>query len=41
MGEIDDPAMRAPTRLVLVRHGVTAWSRSRRHTGRTDVPLEE
>ena len=27
--------------VTLVRHGATEWSRARRHTGRTDVPLDE
>ena len=31
----------APARLVVVRHGATEWSRSGRHTGRTDLPLLE
>lgn len=31
----------SPYEIVLVRHGETEWTRTRQHTGRTDIPLNE
>ncbi len=31
----------ASTRIALIRHGETKWSLQRRHTGRTNIPLDE
>jgi broad specificity phosphatase PhoE len=35
------PEARPLPRLFLIRHGNTDWSDARKHTGRTDVPLNE
>jgi broad specificity phosphatase PhoE len=35
------PATGDEQQIVLVRHAATSWSRTGRHTGRTDIPLDE
>jgi len=34
------PVAPTPCRILVVRHGATDWSRNKRHTGRTDLPLD-
>jgi probable phosphoglycerate mutase len=36
---VDTETVNTAQRIVVVRHGETAWSREKRHTGRSDLPL--
>jgi broad specificity phosphatase PhoE len=38
--DVSGPVDAAEQTVVLIRHGETAWSRSGKHTGRCDVPLD-
>lgn len=40
MPAVENGYKRTSQRIVAVRHGETAWSREKRHTGSTDIPLD-